>query len=329
MKTRAPRRKLSKLLSDSLGRYKWVGMWPSVPLPLGPLDCPDAPAPVWLDANGRRVDLRPPRVVNLGGQVFRDVPTPDVPPAWMERIHERLWEEILPLKKGMSWDYYRAAMAGYAWASCQHEGKGRREAANAAALALLGSWGAGKEAVETPEDVVKALEPHRRMALASALQQVGDELGRNNAMVPGFAYGVACRQREKRWTPSATNTTWQIYKAMLLNWRHIQMLTRRKATIRELGEYVATRAVMSDGVTLAQRLNKRTFAAEELAEELKKVRVRKLLARGAKPGKTTSVQCCQRQQDHDAKEAYFKLFEKICGSLNMPHRGRGRPRGNS
>ena len=315
MKARSPRLKLSKFLSDNLGRYKWVGNWPAVFVKLAW----DEPAPLRNPVKQRvySAEAQPDGSIKFHEEEI-EVPA-DALPVWVENIYERLWEEILPLKQGMSWEYYCAAMAGYAWAACQHEGNGRLRAcavafeADMAALSMSKGRTSGKAEAE--------------LGMVSMLKQVRDKLGRN-VMEPGFAYGVECRQREKEWTPSTKTQTCQIYKALVKNWRHVQMLTRRRATIRELGEYVATCAVMGDGMTLAQRFNKRAFAAVTVAEELREARARNLAKLGLKFNKPISVQCCQGEQE-GAWKAYFKLFEKICSSLNMPRRPRGRPRGNS
>ena len=317
MKARAPRRKLAEFLAQHGVRYKWVGTWPAIPRALRwnePVPR-RAAAESWIQS----AKMQPDGSIKFVDVKF-EVP-PDAPPPWVENIYECLFEKILPLKRGMTIEFYDAAIFGYAYTAISRELAWRKEASKTLPPESKDRLLYEEYAKQYPLGLDVCRGRVAEVLAGWKLLEAADYL-------KGFAYGIECQHREEGWTPSATTETLQIYKALLQHQDHVELLIQQKATMRELGEYVATRAVMGNGVTLAQRFNKRTFAAEKAAEGLAEVRVRKLAKLGAKPGKTTSVQCCQGEQG-GAWVAYFKLFEKICGSLNIPRPPRGRPRRNS
>jgi hypothetical protein len=237
------------------------------------------------------------------------------------RVHERVWEDFLPIKKGMTFEAYYAAMFGYCYSSISRE------------LACCEQVLRGLPRKSKDRLVYDELARNYRPTLEYLRDRIAPDLAGATlqgaaAYLKGFAYGIECQQREDGFKPSTLYRTRSIYKTLVSNWEEIQGLASREATIRELGEYVARHAVMGDGTTLAQRFSNRTFAAEELAKEIAELRARKLAKLGARTGKTASVQCCQGEQG-GAWVAYLKQFEKICGSVNMPRRARGAPRRNS
>jgi hypothetical protein len=125
--------------------------------------------------------------------------------------------------------------------------------------------------------------------MAQMLHVAAGEIDKT-AMEPGFAYGIECRQREGAWPPpEQLVTTWQIFKALILNWRHVKALTDRKATAKEIGAYIAGFIVKPDGLTLAKYFAK-------------------------------------HKQSGATEAQYHKLFQKLCGKVGIPLPHRGAPR---
>jgi hypothetical protein len=205
-------------------RYSWRGYWPPIPVPLNPFD-------------------------------FDPREQPDARPKWVEKIQERLLEKILPLKKGMSLEFYLAALLGYAFASCDRE---RTERLDASKRMLADS-----EAKLVQEELAKVLgaacDAFKEQRMVPDHQPVPEAADR----MKGYAYGIQCQHREAGWQPSATTQALHIQKALLLNWRKIKFLTDKGATAREIGEYVVERTVMSAGMTYAQYFKSNPRAAED------------------------------------------------------------------
>jgi hypothetical protein len=227
--------KIAVLLAEAgIHRCAWRGLWPAIPVPLRHDEFDERAL--------RDAPSRP--VFNLEDGTSTLIAPPVVRPAWVERIQEWLLQEILPIKKGMTWGCYKAALAGYAFAGCEHEAQGRMKAAGGLVF---------QESDASESDKEERIAAH--VATAVELRECRGRLSKE-AMKKGFAYGVKCRQREKAWTPSAEIQSAQIYKAILLNWRHVHQLTSQKATAKEIGLYIAQRARMSSGKTYAEHFKR-------------------------------------------------------------------------
>ncbi len=207
---------------------------------------------------------------------------------WVEKIYENLFEKILPLKKGMSLEFYDAAIFGYAFSSLKRELASKLIAWKK----LPEQTDKEKDKKENEREVYEWLrqqyEPtldsiRRRMDSVLAdwkLAEVADYLG-------GFAYGVECQQREEGWTPSANTETLQIYKAMLRHQSAMENFIKQRKTARGIAEYIAEKATVQGGAT------------------------------------THAKRYFWTNRDKDGKEIYLKTFGKICERIHFPLPPRG------
>ena len=290
-------------------RWRWVGTWPAIPDWLDPAE----PTP-------RRV----PQIVGVqvwSGKDWKAAPIevqPDAPPQWVDRIHERFFEKVLWLKssKPKSIDFVGAAIYGFVSA-----------ASSVPRVATL------YEDLPPPEDEVQA----RRRKLR--LQEAEEEDRRNRETtvanwerklaevkangkpeqvadcLKGFDYGIKRQQDHESHPRSDFQVTAQIYKALVKNYVEVELLIYRKATAREIGEFVAARAIRTNELTHAEYFAK--FPAEAIGDsvELPSGEVVSTLTR---EGRKRAERLCAEGQ-------FLKLVEKICGYVGIPLPGRGRP----
>jgi hypothetical protein len=177
------------------------------------------------------------------------MPPPDVTPAWAENIFERLCEKILPPKKGMTLEFYDAAIYGYAYSSLQRERTARLKACK--------SLPAESDKRKENEAWAEFLEP----GLDSCRQRVAEVLAgwtlkESADYLEGFAYGIKCQLREESWTPSADTVAMLICKTLLRQQNAVKILIRQGATAREITELIAKHAVKSSGMTYAEYFKK-------------------------------------------------------------------------
>ena len=71
----------------------------------------------------------------------------------------------------------------------------------------------------------------------------------------GFAYGIACQQREAAWTPSATTETLQMYKALVQQQHHLEAFILQNKHADEVADFLAGKIVRS-GISLAESFAK-------------------------------------------------------------------------
>jgi hypothetical protein len=215
---------------------------------------------------------------------------PDAPPEWVERIHEQIFEKVLPLKKNMSIEFLDAAIFGYSYAAISRE------------LAWHGRATPGTEEREVYEEHRTHYEPTLGACRRRVAEVVADwKLSEAADYLKGFAYGIECQHREEGWTPSATTETLQIYKALLRHQDHVESLIQQKATAEEIGQYIAKHAAMSSGMTYAQYF-----------ETCKKVAQDRVVAR------------VEDEEDKE-KNQFLKFIKKICERIGLPLPSPGRP----
>lgn len=217
---------------------------------------------------------------------------------WMEKIYENLFEKILPLKKGVSLEFYDAAIFGYAYSAIRRERTERLEACE--------SLPPESEQRQVHEELARIYEPTLNACRCRMTEVLADwKLPEAADYLKGFAYGIECQHREEGWTPSAMTETLQIYKALLRQRFAVENLTRQNATASEIGELIAKYAVMSGGMTYAQYFE----TCEKVAQD------RPVVGPGDEKDKE--------------KKKFLKFFEKICERIGLPLPQRGRPRRNS
>jgi len=267
--------KLSEMLAGLHGRYKWLGTWPAIPHALR-RDEPD-PRRAPLQQRLLTVTAQPDGTIKRA-EVTIEVP-PDVPPKWVENIYERLFEKILPPQKGMTVECYDAAIFGYTYAAISRE--------RAARLATIKSLPPDSKDRRAHEEVAKLYKPTLEACRRRVDEVLADwKLPEAADYLEGYAYGITCQHREEGWTPSAKTETLQNYKAMVHYQEAIQDLIRQKKTAREIGQYIAERAMMRDG-------------------------------------KTSLARCMGNNED--AWADYLSNFQKLCARIELPLPHRGRP----
>lgn len=279
MKAKTTSSKLADFLAKHGVRYKWEGTWPAIPVKLGVMEFDERK---WRD--------NPPNLVveELAGGTFIKMPPPDVTPAWVENIFERLCEKILPPKKGMTLEFYDAAIYGYAYSSLQRERTARLKACK--------SLPAESDKRKENEALAKFHEPD----LDSCRQRVAEVLAgwtlkEAADYLEGFAYGIKCQLREESWTPSAKTETLQIHKALLREQYAVETMIRRGSTAKEIGEHIAKHARMSGGVSFAEYFEASKKGSMELFQ------------------KTT-----QDAEVNSGKIKFQRFFEKICERVELP-----------
>jgi hypothetical protein len=212
-------------------------------------------------------------------EITMDVP-PDAPPAWVAKIRERIFEIVLPLKKSMSLEFYDAAIFGYYFSASSRELAGR--------LAESENMPRGddkKRHEEVAIELVRLCKPTFKLCREKKAETV--------VTFKGFEYGIKCQRREASWTYSTrhskaaklTTETAQVYEALLRNWHHVDDLTHRHATSREIGAFIAGQITISNGMSFADYFAK----------------------------------------NPDTKEVFLKTFQTICARLGIPLPPRGRP----
>jgi hypothetical protein len=245
VKIKRKRVKLSKILAGLHGRYKWVGAWPAIPVKLR-----------WDELAPRREPtVTPPVEVGQGqpdGSIKRftlqfPIP-PDAPPAWVENIYERLFEKILPPKQrateALTVEFYDAAIFGYAYAALSRERASRLKACKTLPP-------------DSPDRLVhEELVKHYTPTLEVIRRRIdevlaGWELPEAANYLEGFAYGIACQQREAGWTPSATTETLQIYKALVQHQHQLAPFIHQNKHADEIADFLAEKIVRS-GISLAE-----------------------------------------------------------------------------
>jgi hypothetical protein len=174
----------------------------------------------------------------------------DAPPLWVENIYERLFEKVLPPKQrtteAQTVEFYDAAIFGYAYAALSRERASRLEACK--------TLPPDSEDKMVHEELVKHYTPTLEF-IRRRIDEVlaGWELPESANYLEGFAYGITCQQREAGWMPSATTETLQAYKALVQNQDNVKTLIRQHKTSKEIGEYIAERAILADGKTSLAR----------------------------------------------------------------------------
>jgi hypothetical protein len=237
-KTKRTRLKLSGFLAEHGVRYKWVGTWPAIPMKRNSLE---ATTPRRVPTKVRMEVYKAP---GTWVEHFQEVP-PDAPPEWVDRIHERIFDTVLPLKKNMSIEYLDAALFGYIYAAVTRKLAGIGDSAPDTADGTL-----DEELRKNHTSTLNACRARVAEVLADwKVSEAGDYL-------KGFAYGIECHHREESWILSATTQALQIYKALLLHQHAVQDLTRKNATAKDIGELIAEQAVMSGRMTFAQYFEK-------------------------------------------------------------------------
>ena len=227
---------LSELLAGHGIRHNWEGVWLAIPRALRTGE-PDP----------RRVPLQ--QTVWVGEaqadgstkcfEVKVKVP-PDAPPEWVDTLCARIFEIVLPLKRGMSLEFYDAAILGYAFSAMSRELAERPKAD-------------GKKVTRVLADAYK-----------SSLEFCQQKAAESPIAAKGFAYGVECQRREPAWLPSThaskaaklTTETAKIYEALLRHWRIVASRIEQKQTARQLGEYIAEKVTFSKGMVLADYLRR-------------------------------------------------------------------------
>jgi len=109
-KTKRKRLKFSKFFAEHGVHYKWVGTWPAIPMKPNSLE---TTTPRRVPTKVRMEVYKAP---GTWVEHYQEVP-PDVSPEWVDRIHERIFDTVLPLKKNMSIEYLDAALFGYIYAA--------------------------------------------------------------------------------------------------------------------------------------------------------------------------------------------------------------------
>jgi hypothetical protein len=291
--------RLAEFLAQHGVRYKWVGTWPAIPVKLGPLEFDE-----------RALRDAPPSVVYLADGTSLTMPPPDVLPAWVERIYERLFEKILPPKKDMTIDFYDAAIFGYAYAAISRELAWRKEACKTLPPESRDRLVHEELAKHYPQGLDVCRGRVAEVLAGWKLPEAADYL-------KGFAYGIECQHREEGWTPSATTETLQIYKALLQHQYHVKWLIQQKATAEEIGKYIAERTIRQRGMTYAQ-----FFETHPPTRDSVKLPSGELVSASTKEGR-------QRAARLSAKGKFLRFFEKIFERVGIPLQPPGRPRRNS
>lgn len=273
MKIKRKRVKLSEILAGLHGRYKWVGTWPAIPAKLR-----------WDEPTLSREAVKAPPCEVAEAQpdgsikryTFQSEIPPDAPPVWIENIYERLFEKILPPKQRatetLTVEFYDAAIFGYAYAVLSRERAARRKACKTLPPDSTDRL--------VHEELVKHYTPTLEV-IRRRIDEVlaGWELPESANYLEGFAYGIACQQREAGCTPSATTETLQTYKALVQNQDNVGNLIRQHKTSKQIGEYIAERAILADG-------------------------------------KTSLARCMGKNED--AWTTYLSNFQKLCARIELP-----------
>src|ERR1017187_4236389 len=268
--------KWSQFLAQHGIRYKWKGTWPAIPVAIRAGESP-------YRTTAKKVPLI--SVSYEKGEIIRKNQIiewpPDAPPAWVEKIHWRLLEEILPFWKGKSLDFFDAALYGYNFSAFQRERTERQ----------------GSPLPETDEEDHQALLKQFDAALDVCRQRVtevvaGWKLEEVADYLEGFAYGIKCQQREEGCTPSASSVAMLSCKTLLRQQHAIKTMISRGATAREISELIAKHAVKSSGMTYAEYFNKHPDSEikETFLKNCQKTfeRVKLPLPRPGAPGATRS-----------------------------------------
>jgi len=223
----------------------------------------------------------------------------DTPPEWVENIYEQIFKKILPLKRGMTIDSLDAAIFGYAYSAIRRELADRVKSVP------------GRNDRKVYEGLRKFHGPILALCRSRITEVLANwKLPEAADYLKGFGYGIERESREESWPPSATTETLQIYKALLLHWRHVAFLTHQKKTAKEISEYIAGQAIMSSGVTFA-----------EYFESIK-------LKRHSEKGHPSFLRSTVKRAAAEPipqQRQFLKFFEKICGRLGIPLPPRGRP----
>ncbi len=181
-------------------------------------------------------------------EVEVEVP-PNAPPEWVEKIYERLFEKILPPKKGMSVEFYDAAIYGYALSAIQRERTARLEACK--------SLPPKSEQRQVHEELARTYEPTLDACRRRVTEVLADwKLPEAADYLKGFAYGIERQHREEGWIPAAATETLLIYKTLLRQRRTVENLIRQNATARQIGELITQHATKSGGMTYAEYFQK-------------------------------------------------------------------------
>jgi hypothetical protein len=283
VKNKRKRTKLSEILAGLHGHYEWVGTWPAIPVAL-PVN---APAP-------RREPVKTPPVFCAEAQPDGSIKRftlqfeepPDLPPQWVENIYERLFERILPPKQrtteALTVEFYDAAIFGYAYAATSRE--------RATRLKACKTLPPDSEERMMHEEVVTHCTPALE-AIRHRIDEVlaGWKLPEAANYLEGFAYGIKCQHREEGWTPSADTETLQNCKALVRHQEAVQNLVSQKKIAKEIGQFVADRALLPDG-------------------------------------KTSLARCMGNNED--AWADYLRNFQKTCERIGLPLPSPGRPLAN-
>ena len=176
--------------------------------------------------------------------------SPDALPAWVEKIYERLFEKILPPKKGMSVEFYDAAIFGFAYSAIQRERTARLEACK--------SLPPESEQRQVHEELARIYEPTLNACRCRATEVLANWKWLEGLVdyLKGFAYGIECQGREDGWIPAVATETLLIYKTLLRQRRAVEILIRQNATAREIGELITQHATKSGGMTYAEYFQK-------------------------------------------------------------------------
>jgi hypothetical protein len=312
MKTTPPMRGLSEFIHQHGVRYKWVGSWPAIPVKLGPHD-PD-PSRV------------PAKVLMLVNNVehFQILP-PDAPPEWVDRIHERFFEKLLWFKNSnalKSIEFLDAAIYGFLYAASSVKRVGK----------LYENLPPTKG--ETPAE--RDLRRETRREQSEEDEQKNQELIRGMcesrlaevratwtpveaaAYQKGFDYGAKCQRREEENPRPPFMAKVQIYQAMALNFREVDSLVQQGAAARMIGERIANRIVLANGMTKAQHFEK--FPPKKKGEILTYWNGKKSVQQHIFT--KSDLRIAER---HSAKGKFLRLFEKICREVGIRLPKPGRP----
>jgi hypothetical protein len=256
VKIKRKRVKLCEILAGLHGRYKWVGIWPAIPVRLAL----DEPAPLRNPVKQKIYSAEPQPDGSIKFRELEVEVPADAPPVWVENIYERLFEKILPPKQrtteALTVEFYDAAIFGYAYAALSRERASRLEACKTLPPDSRDRVVHG----ELVKHYTPTLEACRRR-----LDEVlaGWKLPEAANYLEGFAYGIKCQHREEGWMPSATTETLQIYEALVQHQHHLEAFILQNKHADEVADFLAGKIVRS-GISLAESFAKHPNKADSV-----------------------------------------------------------------
>ena len=302
---------LSEFLRKHGVRYKWIGTWPAIPVKPNPAE----PTP-------RREPQILEQQVWSGGickKTLIQIP-PDLPPEWVERIYERIFQQVLKFKTIWSIEFLDAAIYGFLYAASRVKRVGKLYDDLPPTKDVEHALRRREHQEQSEQDERKSQESilamcQRRLAEVQSHWQVGEVA----EYMLGYAHGIKCQLEEESQPRSARVEKMQILKALAFYHERVQSLIQKGATGPQIAEDIARYAIRPGGETYSHFFDK--FPPKCEGEGVK-LPSGDLVSTYTKEGR-------QRAKRLSAKGKYLKLFEKVCADIRLPLPPRGRPRRNS